>query len=198
MLTTILSTANNDFVSSFIFLIHDSFVSCLTTLARLPSTTLNRAVTVGILFMFPIFYMRQHYDKLTVGYSDFFPSLVESKPLGLLEYITAGFSVLTWHSGSFWRWRYWFLSPWYLPCGIGCKSSRSGHSFQRLVLCWARRLRGRETQMAQEYNYLCSLSTRGEKNLILSFQRYKSGEKRYHSAPGGHFFPLWLLEGWHL
>lgn len=33
--------------------------------------------------------MKQYYDKLTVACSDFFPSLLESKPLGLLEYITA-------------------------------------------------------------------------------------------------------------
>lgn len=43
--------------------------------------------------------MKQHYDKLTVGCSDFFPSLLESKPLGLLEYIM----VLTFQSHTTFR-----------------------------------------------------------------------------------------------
>ena len=47
MLTAILSTAHQDFVS-FIFPTHDSFISCLTTSARFPCTVLTRAVTMSI------------------------------------------------------------------------------------------------------------------------------------------------------
>lgn len=89
--------------------------------------------------------MKQHYDKLTAGCSDFFPSLLESKPLGLLEYIT----VLAFQSCPASRlslmMKILISASWhslYLPRGTACKCARSGW-----VLCWARGLGGQEVQM---------------------------------------------------
>lgn len=129
----------------------------------------------------------------------FFPSLLESEPLGLLEYITVP------ASQSYTTLRLSLkmkilisASPvpatWHAPVNLPVQ-----RFLQRRVFCWARGL-GAPMECAvfcwEDHFISLFIFHMWENNCILPFKRDESGKKRYHFAPREHFFSLRLLEGW--